>query len=335
MQTKHLFERITRQIIAAIAAGAEAYEMPWHRWGEGTAQPLNAISGRSYRGINTLLLWAAADASGYSSGRWATYRQWAEAGGQVRKGEKATVVLFWKSEAVYQPDPDDAQRDGTRLPRFVGRVYSVFNAEQVEGAEPIAVRRTLAPEERVASAEAFVAATGAQIRHGGDRACYVADVDQIWLPQFEQFRDRESYYSILAHECVHWAGAKHRLNRDLSGRFGSEAYAFEELVAELGSAFIASHLGLTIEPRPEKHPTRAAEAKAQRRPARPRSHCNNQEVGFAQDRQRLQPSAKIRNNPEDRSAAAWLWIGRSGPDLSSAALAAGHARCPVSGSECS
>jgi antirestriction protein ArdC len=251
MQTTHLFERITRQIIAAVEAGVGTYQLPWHRWGTGTSQPINAISSRSYRGINTLLLWAAAEAAGYSSGRWATYRQWAEAGGQVRKGEKSTFILFWKSAANDQPEADESEKDGPGRPRIIGRVYSVFNAEQVEGVEPAATRPMLSPEERVEAAESFVAATGAQVRHGGDRACYVANIDQIWLPQFEQFRDAESYYSVLAHECVHWSGAKHRLNRDLSGRFGTDSYAMEELVAELGSAFIAGHLGLTIEPRPD------------------------------------------------------------------------------------
>lgn len=249
MRTNELFERITRQIIVAVEAGAEAYQMPWQRWAEGTAQPINAASGRSYRGINTLLLWAAAEAAGYSSGRWSTYKQWAQAGGQVRKGEKSTAILFWKSAANDQPDMDETDKDGPGRPRFVARVYAVFNAEQVDGAEPAATRPILSPEARIEPAENFVAATAAQIRHGGDRACYVANIDQIWLPQFEQFRDAESYYSTVGHELVHWSGAKHRLSRDLSGRFGSDGYAMEELVAELGAAFIAAHLGFAVEAR--------------------------------------------------------------------------------------
>ena len=244
-----LFERITRQIISEIQAGAGAYQMPWHRWGEGTAQPINAINGRSYRGINILLLWAAAEAAGYASGQWATYRQWAEAGGQVRKGEKSTVILFWKNACKSKTKADEAEEVGPGRTRFVARTFCVFNSEQVDGIEPSVSLPVLSPEERVETADAFVAATGANIRHGGDVACYVADVDQIWLPQFAQFRDVESYYSVLAHECVHWSGAAHRLNRNLSSRFGSESYAMEELIAEIGAAFIAGHLSLAIEPR--------------------------------------------------------------------------------------
>lgn len=249
MRASDLFERITSQIIEAIEAGAGAFVMPWHRWGEETAQPVNVASGRPYRGINTLLLWAAAEAGGYSSGRWATYRQWTEAGAQVRKGQKSTAILFWKSAAKEEPADRDGESAGPTRPRFVARLYYVFNAEQVDGGEAVSSRPVLPPAERVAAAEAFVAATGANIRHGGDKACYVAEIDQIWLPRFEQFRDAQSYYSVLAHETVHWSGAKHRLDRDLEGRFGTESYAMEELVAELGSAFIAGHLGLSIEPR--------------------------------------------------------------------------------------
>ena len=249
MRASDLFERITRQIIEAIEAGAGEFAMPWHRWGEGTAQPVNAASGRSYRGINTLLLWAAAEAAGYSSGRWATYRQWTESGAQVRKGQKSTAILFWKNAANDEPTDTDGEDTGSPRPRFVARLYHVFNAEQVDGDEAVSSRPVLSPAERVAAAEAFVAASGANIRHGGDRACYVANIDQIWLPHFEQFRDARSYYSVLAHETIHWSGAGHRLDRDLEGRFGSESYAMEELIAELGSAFVAGNLGISLEPR--------------------------------------------------------------------------------------
>lgn len=249
MRTNDLFERITRQICAAIEAGAEDFSMPWHRWGEATGSPINGISSRPYRGINVLLLWAAAELSGFSSGRWATYKQWAGAGAQVRKGEKATAVLFWKTAANDDRgdgEPEDESNSGAR---FIARVYSVFNADQVEGTEDTRRLPALTEADRISAAESFICATGANIRHGGDRACYVPSIDQIWLPKFEQFHDAGSYYSTLAHECVHWSGAKHRLNRDLSGRFGGDAYALEELIAELGSAFVAAHLGLSVEPR--------------------------------------------------------------------------------------
>ena len=246
-----LFEQVTRQIVAAIEVGAGDFTMPWHRWGENLAMPLNEASGRPYRGINTLLLWAAAERAAFSSGRWATYRQWAATGAQVRKGEKATPIIFWKTASNDDSSGEEGTDERKVSRRFIARVYSVFNADQVEGAKEARRRPKLTQSERISAAEEFICATGANIRHDGDRACYVPSIDQIWLPRFEQFRDAGAYYSTAAHECVHWTGAEHRLKRDLSGRFGDDAYAMEEMVAELGAAFIAAHLGLTVEPRPD------------------------------------------------------------------------------------
>ena len=251
MRTSDLFEQVTRKIIAAIEAGAGDFTMPWHRWGENLAMPLNEASGRPYRGINTLLLWAAAERAAFSSGRWATYRQWTAAGAQVRKGEKATPIIFWKTVSNHELSPDESTDERKVGRRLIARVYSVFNADQVEGAKEARLRPKLTQSERISAAEEFICATGANIRHGGDRACYAPSSDEIWLPRFEQFRDGGAYYSTAAHECVHWTGAEHRLKRDLSGRFGDDAYAMEEMVAELGAAFIAAHLGLTVEPRPD------------------------------------------------------------------------------------
>jgi antirestriction protein ArdC len=251
MRTSDLFEQVTQQIVTAIEAGAGDFTMPWHRWSENLAMPLNVSSGRAYRGIHTLLLWAASEGAGYSSCRWATYRQWAAAGAQVRKGEKATPIVFWKTASNDDQSDEEGGDERKPGPRFIARVYCVFNADQVDGAEETRPRPRLTESERIAAAEDVISATGVQIRHGGDMACYVPNIDQIWLPKFEQFRDAASYYSVLAHECVHWTGAKHRLDRDLTGRFGDDGYAMEELIAELGSAFMAAHLGTSIEPRPD------------------------------------------------------------------------------------
>src|SRR5947208_10614635 len=132
MRTSELFERITRHITTAIEAGAGTFIMPWHRWGESTGSPINAVSGRPYRGINTLLLWAAAELDGHSSGRWATYRQWAAAGAQVRKGETASAIVFWKTAANDAQESDESGEERSPGPRFIGRVYHVFNASQVD-----------------------------------------------------------------------------------------------------------------------------------------------------------------------------------------------------------
>ena len=258
MTSADSYARITNQIITAIEAGTAAgsYRMPWHNWGEQSGQPINAATGRAYRGINILLLWAAAEAQGYSSGRWATYRQWTATGAQVRQGEQATPIIFWKcSTGAHSSTDDDSDTSpytdtGHSPGRIVARTYSVFNADQVDGAEP--QPQCIFDETKTISAAAqFICRTGAQIRHGGDRASYAPSIDQIWLPQIAQFRDLNSFYAVLTHELVHWTGAEHRLDRPLDGRFGDEAYAFEELIAELGAAFLCAHLGLSLEPRPD------------------------------------------------------------------------------------
>lgn len=242
MRATDLYERITRHIISEVEAGAGSFSMPWHRWGESTGSPVNAITSRQYRGINVLLLWAAAKLNGYSQGQWATFRQWSEAGAQVRKGEKATPVLLWK------PTPRDDDDDGTTGPRVVARTFNLFNADQVDGTVPLP-SKCLSGAERIAAAETFFESCGAVVEYGGGRAFYAPGNDSICMPKLGQFRDAASFYSVLGHEHVHWTGAEHRLGRDLKGRFGSDIYAVEELIAELGSAFLCAHLGLSGEPR--------------------------------------------------------------------------------------
>jgi antirestriction protein ArdC len=251
MRSNELYERITRHIISAIEAGASDFIMPWHKWEQARDAPINAITGRPYRGLNVLLLWAAAELDGHTSGRWATFRQWSAAGAQVRKGEKATAVMFWKSASAQDDDHDDDDDDRPSGPRFVARTFHVFNSGQVDGAPEPVTKRGLPADERVAAAESFFRACGAAIEYGGDRAFYVPSKDKICVPRFEQFRDSAGFYSVLGHEHIHWTGAEHRLNRDLAGRFGTVSYALEELVAELGSAFICARLGLSLEPRPD------------------------------------------------------------------------------------
>lgn len=241
-----LYQTITQQIIAGIEADASAatYQLPWHCNG-GTSVPLNAISGRRYRGINTLLLWAAAGKAGYSTGEWATYRQWVAAGAQVRKGERATVVLLWKSFAGQ--DDADPRDESCAQRRMLARAFYVFNVAQVDGYST--PQRELPDAARSEPADAFFAAQPATVWHGSDSAFFDPTSDTVSLPSFTAFVSAEAYYSVFAHELTHWTGTKARLDRDLSGRFGSEAYAMEELVAELGAAFALGHLGLAAAPR--------------------------------------------------------------------------------------
>jgi antirestriction protein ArdC len=257
----NLFERITAQIADAITSGAADFVMPWHRTGKALDFPTNAISGRAYRGLNVLTLWMNGQAAGFETGQWATYRQWNDNGAQVRKGERGSTIFFWQ-----QRGHDNREQDGgedRRRGGFIAKSFTVFNADQVDGFLPI-VRPQLAEDERDARAEEFVHQVGATIQHGGDRAYYAPGSDTIQMPDFGQFKSSNGFYSTLAHELTHWTGAKHRLDRQLGNRFGSEAYAMEELVAELGAAFTCARLELKTEPRLDHAPYIASWLKALR-----------------------------------------------------------------------
>lgn len=256
-----LFERVTAQIADAIAEGAPGYSMPWHRSSHAVHCPSNAISGRSYRGLNVLTLWIESEARGFSSGKWATYKQWSEQGIQVRKGERGTPVFFWKQRPKDSLQGIDEQEP--RRPAFIAKAFTVFNADQVNGFSPQALP-TLSEHEREVLAEKFLQQTGAVLIHGGDKAFYLPGTDTVHLPEFGRFKSAAAYYSTLAHELTHWTGAKHRLNRSLGNKFGSEAYAIEELIAELGAAFTCARLSITTEPRRDHAPYIASWLKALR-----------------------------------------------------------------------
>lgn len=158
MSANDLFEKITAQIVAAVEAGAGEYQMPWHRWGQALAQPVNAVSGWSYRGINKLLLWAAAESAGYPSGRWATYRQWNEMGAQVRTGERSTGIIFWKQVANHGDADGNEESPGPGRTHPVARVYSLFNEQQVDRARVTEQPQPHLPIGRFEAAEAFIEA---------------------------------------------------------------------------------------------------------------------------------------------------------------------------------
>jgi antirestriction protein ArdC len=248
-QTQDIYEKVTRQIIEAMERGAEGYRMPWHVTGADCFAPVNVASKRPYRGINVLLLWLLAEHHGYTSGEWATYNQWQELGAQVRKGEKAALIVFWKISERGREETDDQEEPASNR-SILARGYHVFNAAQVDGYSPKPAP-VLPESERVESAERFFARLGVAVRHGGNNACYSPQEDVIHMPPFSCFRDAAAYYSVLGHEETHATGAEHRLNRDLKPRFGEESYAMEELVAELGAAFLCSTLGLANKPRQE------------------------------------------------------------------------------------
>ncbi|WP_288760077.1 zincin-like metallopeptidase domain-containing protein [uncultured Brevundimonas sp.] len=247
---------ITALILADLEAGVRPWTRPWSTAGA-VSRPLRH-DGRPYHGVNVLALWAQAGRRGYSRPYWMTFRQALALGGAVRKGERGVSVVY----AATLARPGDADTDVARgadraddtplSGRFLKR-YTVFNIDQIDGLEdryPGPIERPAV--ERIAAADAWLAATGAEVCTGGDVACYRPDADTVHMPHIEAFADTEAYYAVLAHELVHWTGHRDRLDRDLSlGRFGDEAYAREELVAELGAAFVCADLGLTLEPRPD------------------------------------------------------------------------------------
>ncbi len=244
-----VYTRITAEIIAAIEQGAGEWRAPWFHNGTSVARPTNVASGRRYRGINTLALWLAAMGNGYSDGLWGTYRQWQTAGAQVRKSERSTTVVLWKQIKSPEPADDEGGDDGGHR-RMFARAFSVFNVAQVDGYE-LPQSEVLPESERLAHAEAFIANLGVKAVFGGSDAYYLPSSDTVFMPEFASFRDAASFYGVWLHENGHASGAKHRLDRDLSGRFGSAAYAAEECCVEILSGLVLADLGIAHYPRPD------------------------------------------------------------------------------------
>lgn len=249
---KDIYQQITDKIVTAIEQGLiNKWEMPWHTKDTNLLIPINVLSGKAYRGINILSLWIESAEKEYTSNIWGTYKQWQELGAQVRKGEKSTLITFWKIRELEQDAESEEEEISDVKKVFFAKGYSVFNADQVDGYE-VKTEHIEQEEGRIKNAEEFFFGLGALVCHGGNRAFYSLASDKIVLPAFEAFKDALYYYGTLAHEYIHWTGNESRLNRNLLNRFDSDAYAFEELIAELGSAFICATLGLTNEPRSEQ-----------------------------------------------------------------------------------
>src|SRR6267143_3399621 len=251
-ERKDVYSRITTQIVEHLEKGVRPWVRPWNaeHAARRIARPLRH-NGQPYTGINILSLWASASVQGFAAPIWMTYRQAVELRAHVRKGEKGSPVVYVNSITRTETDTDSGVEVARDIHFLKG--YTVFNVEQIEGlpaqyTAPASSRLDVSA--RIARAERFFGATGATLAHGGNRAFYRPSTDSIVLPLFETFRDAESYYATLAHETTHWTAHESRLARDFgTKRFGSEGYAIEELVAELGAAFLCADLDLTLEPR--------------------------------------------------------------------------------------
>jgi len=244
--------KITDKIIADLEQGVRPWSRPWsaeHAAGRIT-RPLrhNCVP---YKGINVVMLWSASVVKGYACPLWLTFKQALELGGHVKKGETGELVVY--ADRITRTETDDKGEAIEREIPFL-KGYTVFNAEQCEDlpahyyakAEPPA----LTPLQRIEAADRFFATTGAEIRSGGTRAFYAEGPDYVQMPPFETFRDAQSHAATLAHELTHWTKHEKRLARDMGRvKWGDEGYAREELVGELGSAFLCADLGITPEVR--------------------------------------------------------------------------------------
>ena len=242
-----IYQAVTDRIIAALEAGTPPWVCPWVRSPE-QAYPANLGTGRHYRGINVLLLNMQQMANGYPLNRWLTYQQANAIGGQVRKGEAGTQIIFYKMLDIEGRQEAAANDAGNRKVVPLLRSFTVFNAAQVDGLERLIVPAAL-PEgwTPVAAAEELLSRSGAVIRHGGDRAFYRPADDSIQLPPPAMFPEATAYYGVALHELTHWTSHESRCNRVLTGRQHIDSYAFEELIAEMGAAFLCGHCGIKAE----------------------------------------------------------------------------------------
>ncbi|WP_394213503.1 ArdC family protein [Enterovibrio calviensis] len=233
------YQQITNQIITALENGVKPWVCPWER-SRFNGLPYSLQSQKTYSGINVLLLWGAAAEHGYSSPAWLTYKQAKSLGGQVRKGEKGTQIVFYKT---LEKETDNGDKE--KIPML--RTFTVFNLDQIDDiASPEATEKHGGGGfDALDYVEGFVASTGAIVNERGDRAFFSPSQDQITMPDRERFNQANDYYATLLHELAHWTGHKSRLDRKGGKRFGDSDYAFEELVAELGAAFMCADLGIS------------------------------------------------------------------------------------------
>ena len=241
MNNIELYNKITSQITELMQQHGSDWTRPWTSTVGG---PSNALTGDHYKGINTLLLNLEAYGKGYSQPYWATFKQWRMKGGSVRKGQRGTLCVFYKPIVIEQPN--ESIRTVPVMKHFF-----LFNADQVDGIEIPKTDEPVTIQDRNHAVDGLLNGTGAIIHETGSRAYYSPSKDHICIPPLSAFSSSEMFYSTLLHELSHWSGHPTRLNREegMQSRFGSSAYAMEELVAELASAFLSIQLKVSHEPR--------------------------------------------------------------------------------------
>jgi len=248
--SKDVYQIVTDRVIAALENGVKPWACPWDRTNECSMLPMNLKTKSTYSGINILLLWSETVEQGFSSPYWLTYRQAQELGGQVMKGQKGTQIIYYK---LWEKEGEDGEKEA--IPML--KTFTVFNLDQIEGIEKPAVSvnetRTKHDVEVLDHVEEAIAKTTITIEHRGVRAFYSPSRDRVTLPEKDRFQSSSDYYATAWHELVHATGHQTRLDRNLKNSFGSNDYAFEELVAELGAAFCCADLGITGEVQHESY----------------------------------------------------------------------------------
>ncbi|ASV19577.1 ArdC family protein [Klebsiella quasivariicola] len=242
-----IYQTVTDSIIAALETGVKPWACPWQRTPGMSGLPSNYATGMGYSGMNIMLLWCSASEQGFNDSRWMTYKQAKAEGGQVRKGEHGTTAIFY---TMLERENNEGETE--YIPML--KTFTVFNVEQIDGLtlsdEAVFPAETFEP---LPQAEALFRNSGATIIAKGQNAFFAPSTDEIHLPERRLFSDAANFYATGMHELVHWSGAKSRLNREMKGKFGSEDYAFEELIAELGSAFLMADLGIVGEVQHESY----------------------------------------------------------------------------------
>jgi len=232
-----VYDSVTNNIIAKLEAGITPWIKPW-KSGQAGGADRNIVSKKEYSGVNRLIL----GMSGYSSPIWGSFKQWQEMGGNVRKGEKGTQVVFYSQITKSEIKPTDPNPENSTYALL--KSYFVFNIDQIEGLEISKPEPVISTFNPVPALDDRIIKTGANIKHEGGRAFYKPSTDSITLPDRSTFLSESHYYATVLHELTHWSGAPHRLDRTKGKRFADTAYAFEELVAEMGAAFLCADYGI-------------------------------------------------------------------------------------------
>ena len=256
---RDIYKEVTDNMIQALKNGAPPWIRPWTKDNSYAGRPVNAVTGRKYSGVNVPILWSSALENGYPSDRWLTFRQASTIGGKVCKGQKSTIAVLYRDVEVSNPDASSESEDEQTTKKVFVKGFSLFNVAQCdwlpsEVANGPAVEVPDPTWDKHPGADKLVSASGASILHKGESAFYVPKQDYIGMPARCAFEKPAGYYSTLLHELTHWTGHESRLNRPgIASPKGinSESYAAEELVAEIGSAFLCADFGIPGELRHE------------------------------------------------------------------------------------